>query len=161
MSRKMVSWLLKIAVLFAAAVFVFAGFYVVPRYIYWNLAHAPEVAPVVTPSIVAINLAFMTIYLSLVLAWQVFASIGRDESFSQKNVKRFKVVTVLALIGTLSVVAFMWWALANYRELVFPFMVIFAGVLVFIGLICALVCYALSQLVSQAALLKEEADYTV
>jgi hypothetical protein len=35
-----------------------------------------------------------------------------------------------------------------------------SAVLVVIGLLAALVCYALAQLVAQAAL-KEEADYTV
>lgn len=161
MSKKMIAWLLKLVVLFAAAVFVFAGAYVVPRFIAWNLSYAPEVAPVVTPAIVSINLSFITVYISLFLAWQIFSSIPRDESFSTKNAKRFKTIMLMALLGTLLLVLFMWWALTFHATLVFPFMIIFAGVLFFIGLLSALICYALSQLVAQAAALKDEADYTV
>lgn len=161
MSRKMISWLLKLVVLFVFAVFVAMGAWLLPNYMAYVRTALKVPQQVATFSTVYINLSFLPVYISLVLAFKVFATIAEDNSFCRANAKRFHLAMVMALTDVAMIVAFMAWAYSLEGHLVSPFMMLSALCLILVGLSAAIVCFALSKLVLQAVLLKEEADLTV
>lgn len=161
MSKRIISWLLKLVVIFVLMVFVSLGTWLVPSYLHFVLYYAPEIATVVRPSVFYINLSFVPVYVCLYLAWRVFGTIAVDEGFSLPNAKRFLLAMWMALTGVASVVAFMAWATSQNGHLVSPAMGLSAVLIVLVGFSAAIVCLALYKLVGQAATLKEEAEWTI
>ena len=161
MSKRVISWLLKLVVVFVLLVFAAIGAWLVPSYLAWNLRYAPEIAPVIQQSIIYINLSFVPVYVCLYLAWRVFGTVAQDETFSRKNAGRFQTAMWMALLDVVMIIAFMTWAYVKHMTLVSPAMILCAVCLVLVGLSAAIVCFALSKLVAQAAALKEESEWTI
>ncbi|MBQ8537787.1 MAG: DUF2975 domain-containing protein [Clostridia bacterium] len=158
-SRRVLAGLLKAVVIFVFAALLMIGLVPVPRFAHLAALWQPGLAPLVPWGIVYVNLGFVLVYAALVLAWRVFAAIGRDESFSRANGRRLRKASALALgeAGWL-VIGLIWlqWAqvLGGFYRLVF-------GGLILLALSAAVVLYVLGYLIDQAAQLKEEADLTI
>ena len=96
-SRKNLSWMLKAVTLLAFAGVLFAGLVPVPQFAE-HVAHFwPDYEDFATAAVIYVNVGFVPFYGALVLAWQVFSAIGRDESFTRANARRVRVASWLAL----------------------------------------------------------------
>lgn len=111
----------------------------------------------VVPAIVA--LSALPGFAALWLGWGIFTEIGRNNSFCDKNARRLKLISRLALGDTcvyvvLSVVVL---ALGPKHPSV-P--LIFTGITLF-GAAVTIACAALSHLTQKAADLKSDSDLTI
>lgn len=107
------------------------------------------------------SVLFLPLFLSLWDLWQIFAAIGRDNSFCTENALRLRRISFYALADTLlmmlAAVILLMGGCGDLGAGLFLFLLI----LVFAGLAAAVVCSTLSYLTRKAALLKDENDLTV
>lgn len=158
-SRKNLSWMLKAVTLLAFAGVLFAGLVPVPQFAE-HVAHFwPDYEDFATAAVIYVNVGFVPFYGALVLAWQVFSAIGRDESFTRANARRVRVASWLALFEVAYLLGGLIW-FGTRQALAAVTVLAFLG-LTLLGLAAAVLCYALSVLILQAAEMKEEADLTI
>lgn len=105
----------------------------------------------------AIFLTFsaVPVFASLFLAWKIFADIGRDKSFTEKNAMRLRLISRLALLDTFAYVV---------RAVVLGILGIndFSSlIIIFLGIAMTVITAALSHLTRKAAALKSENDLTI
>ena len=158
-SRRVLASLLKAVAVFMGGALLLAGLGPVNWFAQYIVGIEPALAAFAPKAVIYVNLGFVPVYGALFLAWQVFDAIGRDESFSYANGKRLKGAAVLALMEVVWLaIGFGWF---SHEGAISPFgLIAFVG-LMLLGLSVAIICYALAQLIDQAAALKEEADLTV
>lgn len=161
MSKKVISYLLKLVAILVFLLLLFVGLYIVPAYMRFFQRYIPTLSPVFSGVWLYINLSFVPVYICLVLAWQVFTTIQQDSTFCMANAKRLKTASWLALVGIGMVVAFYLFMQAYYAWAVSRFFLLTALCILFIGFAAFIVCFALSKLVAQAAELKQEVELTV
>ncbi len=119
----------------------------------------PEYTYCFKPWLVFLLLTAIPCYSVLVIAWQVAASIAKDEAFTDKNSKRLKNVAVIALITSV------YFFIGNVVFLILNMthFSVFAGSLLvtFIGIAISVAAAVLSYLVQKAAKLQEDSDLTI
>ena len=141
-SRKHLACMLKAVTLLTFAGVRFAGLVPIPQLVHYVARFYPDYAGFASAAVWYVNLGFLPFYGALVLAWQVFSAIGRDESFTRANARRVRGASWLALFEVAYLIGGLIW-------------------LILLGLAAAVLCYALSVLILQAAEMKEEADLTI
>lgn len=96
---------------------------------------------------------------ALVLAWRIAGNIGADRSFSRDNGRLLRHIAVLAVADA----AFFFLGNIAYwlLNLSHPSIVLFSLMVVFVGIAIAVGAAALSRLVTKAAELQEQSDFTV
>ena len=161
MTKKTISYLLKTVVIFLLAAFLFAGFFLIPAALRLLQRYEPTLASIATGVAVYINLAFVPVYVCLLLAWKVFSTIGKDDAFCTQNARRLQAASWLAIADTVMLIAFNGYLHATHPQLMGPFFLFLSLCLMLLGMAAAVVCFALSKLVLQAAELKQEVDLTV
>lgn len=158
-SRAALSRMLKAVTVMAFAGTLFAGLVPVPQFAQHTAQFMPGYANFASAAVVYVNLGFLPFYAALVLAWRVFSAIGRDESFTRANARRVRLAGWLALGETAYLAGGLGWF--GFHQALSGVMALgFVG-LMLLGLAAAVLCYALSVLILQAAEMKEEADLTV
>lgn len=69
----------------------------IPQLVHYVARFYPDYAGFASAAVWYVNLGFLPFYGALVLAWQVFSAIGRDESFTRANARRVRGASWLAL----------------------------------------------------------------
>ena len=158
-SRNVLAGLLKAVAIFVGSALLLTGLGPVRWFAQYIAGVEPQLAAFAPKAVIYVNLGFVPVYGALLLAWMVFDAIGRDESFSYNNGKRLRGAAGLALLEVVWLVTgFFWFDGAGAMS---PFVAIAFVGLILLGVSAAILCYALAQLIDQAAALKEEADLTV
>lgn len=98
-------------------------------------------------------------YLALWFSWIIMSNIAKDQSFTMTNAKYLKKISTLATIDVIflliwNVIIFGW----KFRDL---HMFLVCLLIVFMGIVIAVIFAALSHLVGKAAVLQEQSDYTI
>lgn len=157
MTQRNLSAMLRGLVLLSGIVGLFAcrGFIVLVREAaVWEGAR--QLFPVFLIFFIASALA---VYAALLLAWQIFADIGRDRSFTLVNSRRLKRISWLFAADTtaylLAVGVFQ--LLTPLRGLILLLMLAAC----FAGLALSVTAACLSHLVQKAAALKQESELTI
>lgn len=111
------------------------------------------------PCLIFFILTVLVVYAALTLAWRIFASIGRDQSFSAENARRLRIISWLACADALAYLLALpvLWLVTSVK----PFTALVLLGLVFAGLSVTVVCACLSHLVKKAADLKKEQELTI
>jgi len=111
------------------------------------------------PCLSFIWLTTLPVFASLVIAWLIFAEIGRDNSFCHANANRLRAISFLALTDT---VLYMLWAIAlGALGALHPGVLTGVCCIVFMGLGFTVGTAALSHLTKKAADLKADSDLTI
>lgn len=159
MNRKLISILLKLVVIFAFAGFILVGIGPVRWFAASMVRAEPLLADKEAFAVLYVNIGFIPVYVSLVLAWLVFDTIGSDNGFSYINAKRLDIAAIMAIVDIVLVIIanllFHSWHIGG------PLIIMCTAGLTFLGLAAAIVCFALARLVSEAARLKQEVDLTI
>lgn len=119
----------------------------------------PEFSHWYYPWLTFLWLTVVPCYFTLAAAWKVAVNIGKGHSFSYENGRCFKKISYYAFSD--SVFFFTGNMLFWLFGINHPGIVIVSLVIVFFGLSISLASKALSQLVDDAAVLKEESDLTI
>lgn len=98
-------------------------------------------------------------YLALFYFWKICTQIGNENSFCKENAYFMKIIGMLAII-VCGCVVFGNVVLAFFH-LLSGAMIIFSFFVIFVGCGIAVICYALSKLIENATIIKEENDLTV
>lgn len=119
----------------------------------------PEFAYCYQPWMIAILLSAIPCYLVLYLGWQITSEIAKDNSFSLKNAKYLKYISIMALLdsGFVFLVNLIF-LLLNMNH---PSILIGCLFLEFAGVAVAVVAAALSHLVQKAAEIQMENELTI
>lgn len=121
---------------------------------------APELAYCYWPWLIFLWLCAVPCFASLFFGWKIAENIGRDNSFSFDNAKQLKTISKLAAFDC----AFFFlgnWALL-FMNMNHPgIVIIFAPLVIFVGIAVSVVCAALSHLVYKSAVLQRENDLTI
>lgn len=96
---------------------------------------------------------------ALVLAWKIAGNIGADKSFSLDNGRLLKWISVLAAAD--AAFFFLGNVVFLFLNMNHPGILLFSLVVVFIGIAIAVAAAALSRLVTKAAELQEQSDWTI
>lgn len=116
-------------------------------------------AELFVPCLIFFLITLLAVYAALYLAWRIFASIGRDQSFSEANARRLRLMAWLAcgdaVAYLLSLPALAWVTSIQ------PLTVLVLLGLSFVGLSLTVACACLSHLVKKAADLKQEQELTI
>lgn len=98
-------------------------------------------------------------YIALYYFWKICIQIGEGNSFCRENAYSMKVICFLAILASIAVlfgdITLAILHFLNGAMIVFSFFIIFVGC----GIAC--VCFALSKLIENAMMIKEENDLTV
>ncbi len=158
-SRKHLACMLKAVTLLTFAGVLFAGLVPIPQLVHYVARFYPDYAGFSSAAVWYVNLGFLPFYGALVLAWQVFSAIGRDESFTRANARRVRGASWLALFEVAYLIGGLIWF--GTRQALSGVTTLGLLGLILLGLAAAVLCYALSVLILQAAEMKEEADLTI
>ena len=106
-----------------------------------------------------IGLSAIPCYASLVLAWRIFAEIGRNNSFCAENAKRLRTISRLALADTVVyvVLSLVLCAIGAGH----PSVVLILTAIILFGAAATVCCAALSHLTQKAADMKADSDLTI
>lgn len=119
----------------------------------------PEFSNRFLPWLIFLWLSSIPCFTVLVFAWKIATNIGNDQSFSTQNAR------LLQWISSLSTVDAGFFFVGNILLLLLdmshPSLVIASLLVVFIGIVFAVVTAILSHLVQKAAVLQEQSDWTV
>lgn len=96
---------------------------------------------------------------ALVLAWKIAGNIGADRSFSLANGKLLKRIAALALGD--AAFFFVGNIVLLFLNMNHPGIVLFSLLVVFVGIAIATAAAALAHLVTKAAELQEQSDWTI
>ena len=126
-----------------------------------NLATmAPEFSYCYWPWLVFLWLCAVPCFVSLFFGWKIAENIGKDNSFSFDNAKQLKIISKLAAFDC----AFFFignWVLL-FLDMNHPgVVIIFAPLVIFVGVAVSVVSAALSHLVYKSAVLREENELTI
>lgn len=102
------------------------------------------------------DVTLVPMYASLVLFWRIFADIGRDRSFTEKNARRLRCISGLALLDTLLYIAGA--AVVLFRG---PNVLVLFVAVILVGVAMTVITAALSHLTRKAAEMKSENDLTI
>jgi hypothetical protein len=151
-------WLEAIVLLLAASCLVLA-LLIVPEQAARLAVANPGYKDLSLPCLIFVEITFIPVFVSLILAWRTFADIGRDCSFSAKNALRLRTISRLALLDTLLYVA---GALVLLALDMLSFDILFITMcIVFMGFCFTVASAALSHLTKKASDMKSENDLTI
>ena len=159
MKQKELSILLRIVVILCWCGCALAGGLIVPAIARETASMNPELAYLKWPCLIFFWCALAAVIAGLAYAYQIFADIGQDKSFSANNARRLRIISHLALgdtvawfIGTLALSAL---APMNPTFLFLMLAVVVGGVAVTVA------AAVLSHLTQKAANLQDENDLTI
>ena len=120
----------------------------------------PEFSHCYWPWLVFLWLCAVPCFASLVFGWKIASNIGSDKSFSFDNAKQLKIISALAAGDSAFFFAGNWALL--FLNMSHPGVaIIFAPLVVFVGIAVCVVCAALSHLVYKSAVMQSENDLTI
>ncbi len=151
-------WLRVVVVLIGAAV-LFLGAVFLPALGRDAAEMNPEVEYLFWPCLLFLWATLLPVLASLVLAWLIFAEIGRDNSFCMENARRLRAISILALIDTLLYIV--WIVALGMLNVLHPSVLIGSVCIVFMGVGFTVGAAALSHLAQKAASLKDENDLVI
>ncbi len=159
MKKSTVAVLLRIVLVFAVLAAVLGLAFILPWYLRHVVSVMPELGAWYVIGQALGGLAAALVFIALWQLWQVFGTIGTGEAFCADNALRLKRIWRLALADTAFVAGIAFFLIVNKA---FPrfLMLCFCGA-VFIGLVAAVVCFALSGLVKSAADISDENKLTI
>lgn len=159
MKQKDMSVWLHVIVILVGAVVLFLALAVVPRFGRGVVRVNPMMAPYYLPCLVFCWVSVLPVLAALVLSWQIFSEIGRDNSFCIANARRLRAISFLALADTVLYVI----VTAVLSSLGALHLASFAALscVVFLGLAITAITAALSYLTRKAADMKTENDLTI
>ena len=159
MKQKELSILLRIVVVLCWCGCALVGGLFMPALAAETADANPELAYLKWPCLVFFWCALAVVVAALAYAYQIFADIGRDKSFSAKNARRLRIISHLALGDTVA-----WLvgtvALALLAPMHPTFLLGMLAVLV-AGAAFTVAASALSHLTLKAADLQDENDLTI
>ncbi len=120
----------------------------------------PEFSNRYWPWLVFLWLCAVPCFVSLFYGWKIASNIGNDNSFSFENAKHLKTISKLAAADC----AFFFvgnWSLLLMNMSHPGIVIIFAPLVIFVGIAVAVVSAALSHLVYKSAVLQSENDLTI
>ena len=119
----------------------------------------PDLAWLFWPSLIVFWLTCLPVAAALVLVWRISGDIGRDSSFSLRNARRMKQISILALGDTAAYVVCAV-VLLVLNALHPGVALLFFGVELF-GVSVAVIAALLSHMIRKAAVLKADQDLTI
>lgn len=158
MSQHKIATILKIFTVVAAIVGALFFFLYVPI-VMKEAASVAEMPDLEWKGIAGISTIALMIYLALWDFWKMCTRIGDNNSFCRENARCIARIGIYALIAMALILCGTIWV-ATLSLLSGP-LVIFVFFVEFVILGVAVVCFALSKLVENAAALKEENDLTI
>ena len=159
MKQKELSVLLRVVVVLCWCGCALVGGLIVPAMAWETAEMNPDLAYLKWPCLIFFWCALAVVAAALFCAYQIFADIGRDKSFTAKNARRLRLISHLALTDTVA-----WLigtaALAALAPMHPMFLLGMLGVLV-VGAAFTVAASALSHLTLKAAALQDENDLTI
>jgi len=151
-------WLRVIVILLGLAVLFFAVI-VAPEQGDEIIRQNPGPERMLLPCLLFVWVSALPVFAALVLAWLIFAAIGRDNSFCMANALRLRAISILAFADTAFYIlgAFV----LGLMKLLHPSILIMVICIVFMGLAIAVGTAALSHLTKKAADMKAENDLVI
>ena len=159
MKQKELSVWLRVTVVLIGAAVLFLGSVFLPRLGYEAAEMNPDTASLFWPCLLFLWATLLPVLAALVLAWLIFAEIGRDNSFCMANARRLRAISILALIDTLLYVV--WIVMLGLLRVLHPGVLIGSVCIVFMGVGFTVGAAALSHLAQKAAALKDENDLVI
>ena len=156
--RELSIWLRCVVVLIGAAVLFLAAVFL-PMVGQEAARGNPDYAHLYWPCLIFLWVTALPVLAALVLAWLIFASIGRDNSFCMANAKRLRAISFLALADT--VLYILWTVALGFVDLLHPSIFIASVCIVFMGLAMTVGTAALSHLTQKAAEMQAENDLVI
>ena len=136
------------------------GFFVIlPVYSQVLCRRVPAFAPMQLPWLVFFWIMAVPCYLALHQFWCVCRRIGEDNSFCLPNARSLRRIALYALIDC--VICFAGNILFSVLGYSVPGVFLLFLLIVFIGLVIAVMCEALARLVENASRMKDESDLTI
>lgn len=107
------------------------------------------------------DISALPAFLCLIRFWGICRSIGEGHAFSGENALRLKRMSQYMLADAVFLTgSFVWfWSTGWYKDAVW--LLVFPLLAVFVAVILAVLCAALSHLVQNASELQEEQDLTI
>lgn len=159
MKQKELSIWLRVITAAAGVCCALLAFVIVPSVGCRAAERMPEFSGLFWPCLIFFWVSVVPVAWALVLAWRIFARIGRDRSFCMENAAALRSISRLAALDTaLYVAAAVVMALNGLGTEIL--LLIFLGV-VFIGICVCICCAALSHLTRKAAEMQSENDLTI
>jgi len=136
------------------------GFLVIlPVYSQVLSRRVPEFAPAQLPWLLFFWVMAVPCYLALHQFWCICRRIGEDNSFCSQNVRSLHLIALYALIDcALCFIGNIVFSVLGYSV---PGVFVLFLLIVFIGLVIAVMCEALARLVDNASRMKAENDLTI
>ena len=151
-------WLRVVVVLIGLAV-LFLGVVFLPALGRDTVDMNPELSHLFWPCLLFLWATLLPVLAALVLAWLIFAEIGRDNSFCMENARRLRAISILALIDTMLYIV--WIVALGMLNVLHPSVLIGSVCIVFMGVGFTVGAAALSHLAQKAAALKDENDLVI
>lgn len=98
-------------------------------------------------------------YAGLFFCWKIATNIGKNQSFSIANAKKFKWISVLSAGD--AIYFFVGNIVLFFLEMNHPSVMIASLTVVFVGVAVSVAAEVLSRLVMKAAALQEQSDWTI
>ena len=159
MKQKELSVWLRIIVVFLGLVVLFLATVIVPDVANEAVLQNPNLERCFLPGLIFVWFTALPVLAALVLAWLIFASIGRDNSFCTANALRLRAISILAFADTALYIAAAF--VLGFMDLLHPAFFTLLICVVFMGLALAVGAAALSHLTKKAADMKSENDLTI
>lgn len=119
----------------------------------------PEFSYCYLPWIIVILISAIPCYWVLYFGWRIASEIGKDNSFSKENAGYLKNISILTALDSIyffgANLIFMIMGMNHPSIFLMSLFVVFAGVVI------TVVTAGLSHLVSKAAAIKEENEFTI
>ena len=132
----------------------------VPKFGYNITEIYPEMPYCFWPWLIFLWLCSVPCFASLFFGWKIAENIGKDNSFSFDNAKQLKIIAKLAAFDCAFFFGGNWVLL--FMDMNHPgVVIIFAPLVIFVGIAVSIVCAALSHLVYKSAEMKSESDLTI
>lgn len=159
MSQKKLSIWLKAIIICTGLIGVFACAVIIPnigKAIIASYPDRPEMQNWFVPWLIFALISAVPCYLALISAWKIACEISRDNSFSHKNARSMKNISIFALIDSVYVFAgniVMMFLKMTHGSVFISLMLVTA-----VGMIITVAAACLSHLIEKAAVLKDEND---
>ena len=156
MKQKELSVLLRVVVVLCWCGCALVGGLIVPAMAWETAEMNPDLAYLKWPCLIFFWCALAVVAAALVCAYQIFADIGRDKSFTAKNARRLRLISHLALTDTVA------WLIGTVALAVLaPMHPMFLLAVLVVGAAFTVAASALSHLTLKAAALQDENDLTI
>lgn len=159
MKRKLLTNLLKGLTVGAVLLGLYICASILPDCVWLMVAIYPAMGAYANIAIAYCWLVALPIFVALVPAWQIFDSVGHDESFSEANARRLKWIHWLALADFVLVAV--GYVLCSQVVRGSPMLIFCCVTGGFLCLAVSVACLVLSQLIYQATLIQQENEFTV